>query len=78
MTTLHYDKEGKLCKNQSRILHPTIPQKDCQDQIEYSVEQPLYPDHCIMGQPDAELNEDLLVKNGDLFINKGSNPEVMN
>ncbi len=36
----------------------------------------LWPDHCVQGSPGAEFHKDLVRKEGDLVIKKGTNPKV--
>lgn len=38
--------------------------------------QMMWPDHCVQGTKDAELHPDLRVRDIDLILQKGENPEV--
>ena len=74
--TLHYDKNGKLCKSTTTLIGA---EKVCsEDEIEYTVDQSVFVDHCIMNTDDAALSS-LLEKreDADIFVNKGYNPEVV-
>jgi nicotinamidase/pyrazinamidase len=47
------------------------------DVIDYNgMEQVLWPSHCVSGTPGAEFHPDLAMKNVDLILRKGSNPEI--
>ena len=69
--TLNYDENGTLCEDlQSE-------EEICQDEdIAHTLNQTLWPDHCVMDTQGAELSTQLEVKDSDLFIKKGFNCEV--
>jgi nicotinamidase/pyrazinamidase len=47
------------------------------DVIDYNgMKQVLWPSHCVSGTPGAEFHPDLAMKNVDLILRKGSNPEI--
>ena len=61
---MEYDKEGHLCN-------------DCnQDQVAHTLNQTLWPDHCIMETSGASLAANLKTSDSDIIIRKGSNCEV--
>ncbi len=74
--TLQYDKDGNLCSDPSRKTS-NITEKDCsEDEIEHTVKQQVFVDHCIMDTPDSALSQELVKQKNDIVVNKGSNPEV--
>ena len=72
--TLKYDKDGKLCKSSTTNLSD-IPCTE--EDVEYTVDQQVFVDHCIMNTQDAALTTKLdLEEELDIYVNKGSNSEV--
>ena len=39
-------------------------------------EETLWPDHCVQGSEGAKFHPDLIVREGDLILSKGTDPEV--
>ncbi len=53
------------------------PGKKIYDVIEYNgIKQVLWPEHCVSGTKGAEFHPNLNVKNLDLVLRKGSNPDI--
>ena len=61
---LQYDKTGKLCKNCT------------EEEVAHQLNQPLWPEHCIMDTEEAKIAADIVIKESDIIIKKGHNCEV--
>ena len=65
---LEYDENGKLCNNEAK----------CQpDEIETTIDQTLWPDHCVKNTQGAKVSTKLNKTSGDIIIRKGFNCDVM-
>jgi len=64
---LEYDENGNLCNNEPK----------CQpDEIEYTVDQTLWPDHCVKNTQGAEVSTKINKTSGDIIIRKGFNCDI--
>ena len=64
---LEYDENGNLCNTEPK----------CQpNEIKYTVDQTLWPDHCIKNTPGAEVSTKINKTSGDIIIRKGFNCDV--
>lgn len=53
------------------------PGKKDFDVIDFNgINQVLWPAHCVSGTPGADFHPDLAMKNLDLIVRKGNNPEI--
>lgn len=70
---LDYNAEGELC-NTTDILGDYAVY--CDDDIEYKLEQTLWPDHCVIDTEDANFHPDLIQKDTDVVVRKGYRCQV--
>ena len=71
--TLKYNKEGHLCTSEEKEEE----EEDCKpEQVTHTLNQTLWPEHCVMDTQGAALQESLQVSQSDIVIRKGSNCEV--
>ncbi|KAL4217482.1 hypothetical protein ACF0H5_023932 [Mactra antiquata] len=62
--TLDYDRNGHLCSNKTTC------------QVEYSLNQTLWPDHCVINSTGAEFGSRLDHKTDDVIVRKGYHCEI--
>ena len=64
---LEYDENGNLCNNEPK----------CQpDEIKTTIDQTLWPDHCVKNTQGAEVSTKINRTSGDIIIRKGFNCAV--
>lgn len=65
---LEYDQNGNLCNNEPKC-DPS--------EVKYTVDQTLWPDHCVKNTQAAKVSKDIIVKQeSDIFIKKGFNCDI--
>ena len=64
---LKYDKNGRLCDSK----------RNCKNEdIAHTINQTLWPDHCVKNTLDSQLSTQLDYRESDIFIKKGFNCEI--
>lgn len=72
--TLEWTAEAILCNS---TMYGADSKLSCtEDEIAYSLQQTLWPDHCIQGTDDAAFSVDLETSADDIIIQKGMDPTV--
>lgn len=82
--TLHYNEQGQLCNHTaaygggrqqpaalSVVCPPTAPPGTYR-----SIQQQLWPDHCLAGTPGSQLHPGLETRSTDVVLEKGGQPHV--
>lgn len=72
--TLEWTAEAVLCNS---TMYGADSKLSCsEDEVAYSLQQTLWPDHCIQGTDDAEFSVDLETSDDDIIIQKGMDSTV--
>ena len=50
--------------------------EDCSGQMTTTLQQTMWPDHCVKGTEDANIRGDLHTEDGDVVVQKGYNCQV--
>ncbi|XP_049849300.1 nicotinamidase-like [Schistocerca gregaria] len=76
--TLTYNSKNELCKTDESGTCPDAV--DCRAELAWNetrqLQQTLWPAHCIINDPESELDDSLLTKEDDHFVLKGSRCSV--
>jgi len=70
--TLEYTKDGKLCSEEFAKVYKGSVQAVCRaDEIEHSLEQTLWPTHCVQNTVGQKIHHDVLVPDSAVIVRKG-------
>lgn len=73
---LNYTVEGNLCHHEDLYPGQTASCSSPED-VGYTVQQRLWPDHCVIGSPASRLHEDLeFDEEKDILVKKGTDPHI--
>ena len=70
MISLEYDQNGALCRESSEICLPGS------SEVKHKLNQTLWPDHCVIDTPGANLSDQIVKKDSDVIVRKGFMCEV--
>jgi len=69
---LDYTKDGKLCNEEYAKAYEGSAQASCpSDEIEHSLQQTLWPTHCVQGTFGQQIHRDVVVPHSAAFVRKG-------
>lgn len=69
---LNYTKDGKLCSEEYAKVYAGSAQASCRaDEIAHSLQQTLWPTHCVQGTIGQKIHEDVNVPDSAAFVRKG-------
>eukprot|EP01119_Soliformovum_irregulare_P008798 TRINITY_DN21911_c0_g1_i1.p1 TRINITY_DN21911_c0_g1~~TRINITY_DN21911_c0_g1_i1.p1 ORF type:complete len:261 (-),score=2.43 TRINITY_DN21911_c0_g1_i1:153-935(-) len=70
---LTFDSNNQLCQPAWNLNRSQTPQ--CQGATQ-TIEQTLWPRHCVAHETDSEFHPDLIVQPSDVIIQKGTNQDI--